>query len=104
MLTTHQRWQRLIILGITGLGGLVMAVNLPVAAQKTFTPQQFTQSQWPLIASSTGRFAVTFPTQPNVTHEIDGIEGAPIEIHEFSRQYLHGCLYRFTRSVSRAGA
>ncbi|NER83473.1 MAG: hypothetical protein F6K42_28760, partial [Leptolyngbya sp. SIO1D8] len=37
----------------------------------------------PLFTSSTGRFAIAFPDEPEISRETDEIGGDPIEIHEF---------------------
>ncbi|MGD1854179.1 MAG: hypothetical protein ACFB2W_07990 [Leptolyngbyaceae cyanobacterium] len=72
---------RLIVEGMVAVAGLGMLTTLPVAAYEPAPPWQVAQGA--LYASSSGRFAIAFPTPPEVTSEDDDIEGEPIAIHTY---------------------
>lgn len=73
--------QRLTIEGIIAVSGLGLLLMMPVVAYEPVAPWQIAQGV--LYSSLTGRFAIAFPTPPDVTTEDDDIEGDPVEINIF---------------------
>ena len=72
---------RFMVEGIVAVIGLGMLQAMPVDAYEPVAPWQLTQGK--LYSSSAGRFAVAFPSMPEVTTEDDDIEDDPITIHLF---------------------
>lgn len=72
---------RLIAEGIVAIVGMGLLQAMPVDAYEPVAPWQLAQGT--LYSSSAGRFAVAFPSMPEVTAEDDDIEGDPVTIHSF---------------------
>lgn len=72
---------RLMIVGIVTVTGLGLLPAMPVAAYEPVAPWQVAQGT--LYLSSTGRFAIAFPSPPKVVTEEDDIDGDPIQLHLF---------------------
>ncbi|MEM8611652.1 MAG: hypothetical protein AAGF93_06505 [Cyanobacteria bacterium P01_H01_bin.105] len=73
--------RRLMIEGIVAVAGLGMLTAMPVVAYELVSPWQVAQGV--LYSSSPGRFAISFPTTPEITTEDDDIDGDPVEIKTF---------------------
>ena len=69
---------------MTALGGLTLMPAPPVAAYEPAVAPWQVVAQTSIFSSMTGRFTVAFSGEPSTSSKMDDIDGATIEIHEFS--------------------